>query len=342
MNAPRSVETRELRTAVALFCATWVSVYATYGWLWSADGDPWSWGQTALDSAVFAVALMAILLAHELGHWFVARRHGFALSLPYFIPFPAGFGTFGAIIRLQSLPSSRTALLEMGAAGPLAGMVVAVACLVLGLPATEAGPPIMPPLPEVIASPSATVGAVADLVDTVLAWGPLAWLGARVSPPVPAGHLPVLIFNNPPVMDLLGASILGAPPGRFDTLGPLALAGWVGCFLTALNLVPIGQLDGGHVMNALAPRHAGRISRVVLGLVLSAGVLWTGWLVWGVLLWMLGAWHSLDVPDSPPLSRRALWIAGVTAVVFALTFRAQPLELDSLPAGPPPHAADPG
>ncbi len=319
---------------MALFCATLVSVYATYGWLWSADGDPWSWGPTARDSAVFAGALMAILLAHELGHWFVARRHGFALSLPYFIPFPAGFGTFGAIIRLRSLPENRTALLEMGAAGPLAGMVVAVACLALGLPATEVGPPVLPPLPEPTGEPSAAVQAFADALDAVLGWGPLAWVGEQLSPPVPDGHVPVLIFNNPPVMDLLGAWILGAPPGRFDTLGPLALAGWVGCFLTALNLVPLGQLDGGHVLNALWPGQARRISRVVLGLVLAAGILWSGWIVWGVLLWCLGAWHSLDVPAQPRLSRRALGVAVVTGVVFALTFRAKPLELDSLPAGP--------
>ncbi len=342
MNEPQPVQRREIRTALGLFCATLLSVYATYGWLWSADGDPWRWGPTARDSAVFAMALMAILGAHELGHWAVARRHGFALSLPYFIPFPAGFGTFGAIIRLQSLPRSRTALLEMGAAGPLAGMAVAVACLALGLPATEAGPPVMPPLPEGVVEPGPWVVAIADVLDHVLSWGPMAWVAGQLSPPVPDGHLPVLIFNNPPVMDLMGGWILGSPPGRFDTLGPLALAGWVGCFLTALNLVPIGQLDGGHVLNALMPRHAARISRVVLGLVMAAGILWTGWLVWGVLLWLLGAWRSLEVPESPPLTNRAWWVAGATALVFALTFRAQPLEMDALPAGPAATPVDAG
>lgn len=341
MNAP--VDPKELRTSALLFLATLVSVYATYGWIWSADGDPWSWGPTAKDSATFAVALMAILGAHELGHWFVARRHGFALSLPYFIPFPAGFGTFGAIIRLRSLPRSRSALLEMGAAGPLAGMAVAVTCLALGLPATEAGVAALPALPEVSGTPPAAwVTALVDALDAVLGWGPIPWVLGLIASPVPEGHQPVLIFNNPPVMDLLGTWILGAPPGRFDTLGPLALAGWVGCFLTALNLVPIGQLDGGHVLNALMPDKAPRISRVVLGLVLAGGLLWSGWVVWGALLWGLGAWHSLEVPGRPGLSRRAWLVAAITLAVFALTFRAQPLELDSLPTASGAAVSDPG
>ncbi len=342
MTGSEPVQRREIRTAGVLFLATLLSVYFTYGWFWSGDGDPLKWGDTARDSAVFAVALMAILGAHELGHWVVARRHGFSLSLPYFIPFPAGFGTFGAIIRLQSLPQSRTALLEMGAAGPLAGMVVAMACLGFGLPATELGPPSLPPLPEPTMEPGAWLDAIGRMLDSVFSWGPVAWLTERLSSPVPEGHLPVLIFNNPPVMDLLGSAILGAPPGRFDTLGPLALAGWVGCFLTALNLVPIGQLDGGHVVNALFPQHALLLSRIVLGLMCAAGILWNGWFFWSFLLWLLGAWRSLEVPDQPRLSVRSRWIAVVTAVVFLLTFRAQPLELDHLPVDPVSPSVHPG
>ncbi len=331
-----------MRRAVGLFLATLVSVYWTYGVFWSGEEGLWTGGPAARESAVFAGALMAILLAHELGHFFVARRHGFSLSLPYFIPFPAGFGTFGAIIRLRSLPTNRTALLEMGAAGPLAGMVVAVICLAVGLPATEAGPPVMPPLPEVGPPPEGWLAALITVLDVVLSWGPIGWLLDQLSPPVPEGHLPVLIFNNPPIMDLLGTWILGEAPGRYDTLGPLALAGWVGCFLTALNLVPVGQLDGGHVLNALFPRQAPRVSRVVLGLVLCGGLLWGGWLFWGGLLWVMGAWRSLEVPWAPPLSRRALAVALVTGVVFLLTFRATPLELDSLPAGPAEVSEEPG
>jgi membrane-associated protease RseP (regulator of RpoE activity) len=333
------VDKREIQISLALFLATLVSVFVTYGWLWS-DGDPWSSKETAIDCAVFAGGLMSILGAHELGHWVVARRHGFSLSLPYFIPIPVGFGTFGAIIRLHTLPRSRTALLEMGAAGPLAGMVVAVLCLVLGLPDT--GPMVMPAIPEVAAEPSAWVQALADGLDSMLAWGPMPWLVDAISPPVPEGHVPVLIFNNPPIMDLIGTWILGAPPGRFDTLSPLALAGWVGCFLTALNLVPIGQLDGGHVLNALTPRHAPRISRIFLGLVLAGGLFWSGWVIWGALLWRLGAWQSLEVPARAPLSGRARWIAAATALVFLLTFRAQPIELDSVPVPSAPPVVNPG
>ena len=245
---------------------------------------------TIRDSAVFAAALMAILGAHEFGHWVVARRHGFALSLPYFIPFPImAFGTLGAIIRLRSEPQSRTALLEMGAAGPIAGLLVAVVCMALGLPGTQ------------------------EVVD------------------IGAPGAEVLIFGNPLLMDLLGAWTLGAPPGRFDVLTPLALAAWIGCLLTCMNLLPIGQLDGGHIVTALWPRHAVVVGRVSIGVLFVLGTVWVGWAVWAGFLLLMRAHRGLDVPESPVLTGRARMVAVMAAISLGLTFMPAPIQTDVLP-----------
>jgi membrane-associated protease RseP (regulator of RpoE activity) len=281
---------KEVRISLGLFLLTLGSVYLTYGWLWS-EGSPLSDPQTMVDSAVFSVALMAILGAHELAHYWVARRHGFALSLPYFIPFPFAFGTLGAVIRLRSLPKSRTALLEMGAAGPIAGAVLALACIAVGLHGTL----------------------------------PVA------APPLVDEGMDILIFGNPPIMDQLGVWVLGEAPGRYDVLTPLALAGWVGCFLTALNLLPIGQLDGGHILTGLSPRWAPLLSKWMLGLLLLAGFLfWEGWAVWAVLLLVMGAWENLEVPQTPGLTRRARWVAAVSVLFFFLCFMPQPIETETV------------
>ena len=312
----------EQRRSVLLFVATFGCVFAVYGFQWTGE-NPFVDPESAVAAGKFAGALMAILLAHEMAHYWVARRHGFALSLPYFIPFPAAFGTFGAVIRLRSLPPSRTALLEMAAAGPLAGFAVSIAAIAMGLPATVEhaapelawDPAILEALRAPVPEPSAMDAALIRISE---------WAGASVGPT----ELPLMILANPLVMDLLGGWMLDAAPSRYASLDPLATAGWVGCLLTAINLVPIGQLDGGHIVNAVAPRWAGGISRVLLGLALVAGVLWTGWAFWAVLLVVMGAWVSLPVPAEPAPSPRARWLAAATAVTFALSFMPAPIVIE--------------
>ena len=320
-----SEDSTEQRRAVLLFVATFFSVYAVYGFQW-AGSNPFTDLDAAWASTKFAVALMSILLAHEMAHYWVALRHGFALSLPYFLPFPAAFGTFGAIIRLRSLPQSRTGLLEMGAAGPLAGFVVAMAAIALGLPGTvEHATPEMiwdPSMLDQIAAPVPEPGPIMTWVNSVL---------SMVLPEVPAGEIQFMVLANPPIMDLLGEWVMGQAPSRYATLDPLATAGWVGCLLTAINLIPIGQLDGGHIVNAIVPRFASIISRVLLAGALVGGFWWGGWIFWAVMLLFLGAWISLPVPAQPPLTRRAWVIAGLAMGSFLLSFMPQPLELESLP-----------
>ncbi len=293
-----------------------------YGFQWTGS-NPLVDLEAAKASIQFAGALMAILLAHEMAHYWVAKAHGFSLSLPYFIPFPAAFGTFGAVIRLRSLPPSRTALLEMAAAGPLAGFVVAVIAIALGLPNTveHAVPQLTwePALLDALRAPVPEPSAV----DRIFTWIG-EWTGAGVEPT----EIPLMILANPLVMDAVGIGLMDAPPSRYASLDPLATAGWVGCLLTAINLIPIGQLDGGHILNALAPRWAPVVSRILLAAALVAGLLWTGWAFWALLLYAMGAWVSLPVPEDPPPSKRACGFAAVTAVTFGLSFMPAPIEIE--------------
>ncbi|MCK6505424.1 site-2 protease family protein [Myxococcota bacterium] len=315
-------------TSAALFLITGLCVYWVYGTQWM-QGAPFSDGPTARGAARFAAGLMGLLLAHEMGHYLVARAHGFRLSLPFFLPVPFAFGTFGAIIQLRSLPRSRTALLEMGAAGPLAGFAVALLLFALGLPETQAHTQ-----PELVVASAQVLAELASLPapepgpwDVIFEAPVLRHLFAAPPP----GTIPMLILANPPVMDLLGLVFLGRVPGRYDVLDPLAMAGWVGCLVTAVNLLPIGQLDGGHVFNALAPRFAGRLSRLGVGLAILAGLWWPGWAFWGLLLLGLRAWRSLPVPPHPGPRPRARVVALLAGLTFLSCFMPRPLEVEHLP-----------
>lgn len=243
------------------------------------------------DGALFSAALMAILLAHEMAHYVVARLHGFALSLPWFLPFPNVFGTLGAVIRLRSLPRSRAALLEMGAAGPISGCVVAFALLWVSVPWTHP--------PE----------------------------------PLPSGAI-VVIFQDPLIVRLVGLATMGAVPDPLAVYHPVTMAAWVGCFLTGLNLLPIGQLDGGHVLNALWPDRAPFVSRLGPVLMVAAGFWWSGWFFLGALLFFLSAGRPLPVEARGPLPLRARLVALVTLALFVLTFLPRPLIQTTVGAAP--------
>ena len=332
--APPPPTAREWRVALTMFSLTVLSVFWTYGtgfggghgWL-----SPFTDTQVAIDSALFAIGLMSIFTAHELGHYVVARRHGMEQSLPLFIPLPMMIGTLGAVIRLRTPPPSRSALLEMGAAGPIAGFVVALGVMAVGLPGTIEGE--MPPVelhwpPEAPGRVMLALQPVLEAIDAVLmkVWpGPLPEEGVAT--------LPFTIMANPPVMDAMGWLMLGAPPSRYAQLSPLGFAGWVGCFLTAVNLVPIGQTDGGHIVNAIAPAWSRRVTRAVLVAAAVAGVtLWPGWIVWSGLLWAIGAARPLPVASTAAgLSRRARLTAGVALVTFGACFMPSPITVDFVP-----------
>lgn len=240
----------------------------------------------------FAVTVMTILLCHEFGHYFLARAHGVDATLPYFIPAPPFVltGTFGAFIRLRSLPPDRRALFDIGAAGPWAGFVVAVPATVIGLAWSEVRPL------------AANEGGLA-LGDSLL----FAFL-TRVVLGVRSADVTILLH-------------------------PVALAGWFGLLVTSLNLLPAGQLDGGHVSYAVFGRHHRWVSRGVLValLMLGAGG-WGGWLVWFALLLFLGVDHPPPWDPVTPLDRRRRIMAALTLGVFLLTFMPNPI---SVPEPPP-------
>ena len=200
---------REWIRFFTFFGLTFCSVFVSYGWWWSGS-DPFTDARAFSDSLLFALGLMGILGAHEAGHYVVARRHGMDQTLPFFIPFPLAFGTLGAIIRLRTPPRTRSALLEMGAAGPLAGFAVALVVLALGLPGTvgHAMPEVVlqwpPPPPE---QPGLFVQALGRVLSAVAALFPAIDT---------VDGLPLTIMANPPVMDLMGMAVIGEVPGRYD------------------------------------------------------------------------------------------------------------------------------
>jgi membrane-associated protease RseP (regulator of RpoE activity) len=236
--------------------------------------EPWR----LLEGFPFAFTLLAILGTHEFGHYFTARAYGAAVSLPYFIPAPPPFifGTLGAVIRMRSPARDRNALFDIAVAGPLAGLVVAIPALWLGLGWSR--------------------------LDTV-----------------PDGG--VLVFGDSLLMRFLTWLMFGPIPGGMDVfVHPVALAGWVGLFVTALNLFPVGQLDGGRIAYALfGPRH--RLVSVLtfgglLGLSAVTGSL--NWAVWAaVLFFLIGFHHSPPLDDVSPLSP-GRYAVGLLCVVLLI------------------------
>ena len=213
----------------------------------------------------YAASLLAILGVHELGHYFMARRYGVDVTPPYFIPVPMGLGTFGAFIQMKSLIRSRRAVFDIGIAGPLAGLVVAVPLLYLGVAGAS-------PVPE--------------------AAGPFALQTG-------SSLLLALLYQLAYGGDIGNASV---------SLSPVAFAGWIGVFVTGLNLLPVGQLDGGHVAYTLfGRRHARTVSVVTVLLMVGLGLfVWPGLLAWALIVALLAGFSHMPALDdvTPPDAKR--------------------------------------
>jgi membrane-associated protease RseP (regulator of RpoE activity) len=262
----------------------------------------------------FAVSLLAILLAHEFGHYLAGRFHGTKVTLPYFLPFPfSPFGTMGAFIQLKEPPKNRRILLDIGIAGPLAGLVVAVPVLLLGLYLSR-----VESIPQVMAPGQGLQlegNSILYLLSKFIVFGQL------LPSPNNYGNLPPLLywiryfFTGQP-FPLGGADVM---------LHPVAWAGWAGLLVTALNLIPAGQLDGGHVLYVLLGRYASGLLPFILGGLVVLGLVWPGWWLWAFLIFLLGRYHAEPLDQITPLDtpRRAIAVLGL--VIFVLVFTPVPL-----------------
>jgi len=235
-----------------------------------------SWMSWLVSGVPFAFTLLAILGVHEFGHYFTARHYGASVSLPYFIPAPPPFlfGTLGAIIRMRSPARDRNSLFDIAAAGPLAGLAVAVPALILGL----------------------------------------TW--STIVPEPPEGHV---VFGGSLLMGTLTQALVGPiPRGMMLFTHPMADAAWVGFFVTALNLFPVGQLDGGRIAYALFGRRHRLVGMTTFAALLALGVV-TGainWMVWAALLFFLvGFHHSPPLDDVTPLTP-GRWVVGVICLIL--------------------------
>jgi membrane-associated protease RseP (regulator of RpoE activity) len=312
---------------VALFLAT-IATTLWAGFLFS----PLASGEVSLASVVagglpFAASLVGILFTHEMGHYVLARRHGVDSTLPFFIPAPIGFGTFGAVIRIRSALPSRKAVLDIGAAGPIAGFVVALPLLFVGLAHSEVtATPVAP------AAAGPALGAPFALVTAFLeelARGRGAGEAARaIGAAFLAPGAEVATFGDSLLTRAAAFLVFGDLPAGHDVLiHPVALAAWLGLLVTTLNLVPLGQLDGGHVLYALLGRQrAERASRLVSHFLLAMGLFasWS-WLVWWVITrHVVGLRHPPALTEEP-LGRGRRAIAVFSLLLFVLTFVPIPL-----------------
>ncbi|WP_420641090.1 site-2 protease family protein [Candidatus Leptofilum sp.] len=238
----------------------------------------------------FSLSIMLILGAHELGHYFAARHHKVAVTLPYFIPLPlfSLFGTLGAFIRMKEPVKNKRALFDIGVAGPLAGLVFAVPILLYGLVTSETGP----------------------ISSTGLLEGNS-------------------IFYYLSKFVIFGQFL---PSETSDVyLNQVAWAGWLGLLITALNLTPLGQLDGGHIMFSLFGKRAGQLFTPVIvtliALTLASFLIYgtATWALWILLLFFLGRTHAEPLDDVTPLDPRRRWLGIATMVIFVLIFTPVPL-----------------
>ncbi len=290
---------RSLAIAVSLFLLTLVStlaVGAQFAASYAAGSSPdfdnffstyanlLAHPQYLLVGMPYAITLLGILLAHELGHYFACRYYGISASYPYFIPAPTLIGTMGAFIRIRSPIANRKALFDVGLAGPVVGFLFAIPALVIAI------------------------------------------LYSKVIPLSGASN--AIVYGNPLALRFLLAVLR---PGVSTTdllLHPVGRAAWAGLFATALNLLPGGQLDGGHILYAVASKYHRRVTLGVALLLIPVGYyFWPGWYLWSVLLLAIGFRHPPLLYDWEPLDRARLVWAAIAILIFILSFMPMPVRV---------------
>jgi membrane-associated protease RseP (regulator of RpoE activity) len=263
-------------------------LYVGYSDIWSMPNaiDVFAIENLFYGTALFALPLMSILFVHEMGHYFISRKHGIATSLPYFLPIPPiipsfNIGTFGALIHSRDPMPNKKALFDVGMAGPVAGFLVAVPITAVGI-------------------------ATAKIVPII----PLESL--------PAGET---VFGSSFLIDLLSWGILDIPQGFTIDMNPILFAGWVGLLITSINLLPAGQLDGGHIFRAVLgekQKYAGWIAIFIM--------IFTGWWFFAfIIIFMMGMMHPPPLNDDTELDIRRKMLFLVAIAMLLLCFIPYPI-----------------
>lgn len=235
----------------------------------------------------FSITLLVILLSHEFAHYYFSKKHHVDATLPYFIPAPPPFlfGTLGAFIKMKSPISTKNALMDIGASGPIAGFIVSVSATIVGLSLSK----VMPVVKGV---------EMIKLGDSLLF----------------TGLSKLIIGNYSDNQDIF--------------LHPIAFAGWIGFFVTSLNLLPIGQLDGGHIAYALLGKRHPLVSKILIAVLAVLGIfVFEGWMVWAVLLIILGIKHPPVVESYVPLDPKRKTAGFAAVIIFILTFTPVPITI---------------
>lgn len=271
----------------------------------------------------FALSMMGILFAHEMGHYIMCRYYKVPATLPFFIPAPiiSPLGTFGAFIAMRGIPKNKRILFDVGVAGPLLGLIITVPVLFIGLSLSQVGPVV-----RSACGGSMEGNSIFYLFAKYLTFGKLL-----PAPPNFGGLSPALYW--------LRYFFTGMPipfNGTDVFVHPVALAGWAGLLVTALNLVPVGTLDGGHVAYGLFGEKARRIFPVAIGmlialiflpslLTLSVGALNFSWLLWVFILFWLGNVRTTPLDDITPLDGKRRALGFFVLLLFFLLFTPTPM-----------------
>jgi len=251
--------------------------------LWAGSqmegGNPlYRWRDISL-GIPFAFTLLAIIGCHEFGHYFMCKKHGVPATLPYFIPAPPPLfiiGTLGAVIKIRAPITNNRALLDIGAGGPLAGILIAIPALFIGLNSSM-------------------------VIESTPYSG--------------------IQLGDPLLMKLISRIVIGEVPEGFDvSLNSVAFAGWVGLIVTAFNLLPLGQLDGGHIVYAVFGNKQSWFGYAVFIALFPLALFWTGWLMFILIAALIKIRHPSGMTVIEPLDTRRKWIAVISLIVFIICF----------------------
>ena len=239
----------------------------------------------------FSLTLLGILLVHEFGHYFACRAHRIQSTLPWILPAPTLSGTIGAVIQIRSPIPNRNALMDVGIYGPLAGYLASTAAVATGF--------------------ALSFQASGYAPDAIVSFG---------GEPLTIRLMHAVVAHWDPTL----------PPFNQIAPHPILVAGWIGLFITSLNLIPAAQLDGGHILYAISPRLHKLSSWFIPILLFLFGVLyWVGWIIWGIFL-LIPAMRHPSVPAGTSLTRIRVVMAAVGLVLFLLTFTPTPFYGNSL------------